>query len=269
MAVKDQHLALSSGMGLAGIAVTNFWEYYDSVFNEFKEEIIKAVIKPKKLTAVHHYLNYFPDFDEEIHNLKDALDIPEVFDFIERTLAEVKLTTDLPTPDFSECDDNGGHFDCDCFKIVQQWMKYSSDNNEKIAELVIHSAFQFVFQDRKFLRDFHLELAEFIEYEMDYIKKLYPEYVTKKGRIKRQYFPEWLKSAVFYRDKGTCVICRCDLSNLIRSQNKIHLDHIVPLELYGTNDPSNMQLLCETCNSSKGARSTATSAVNVPCWNLF
>lgn len=269
MTVKDQHLALSSGVGLAGVAVSNFWDCCDSAFYEFKEEIIEAVIKPQKLTAIHHYLNFFPNFDEEIYNLKDYSNIPEVFDFIERTLDEVELTPDLPTPDFSSCDDNGGHFDCGCFKIVKMWMDYSADNNEKITELVIHSAFQFVFQDRKFLHDFHLELTDFIEHEMDFIKKKYPDYVTSKGRLKRQYFPEWLKSAVFYRDKGTCVMCRCDLSNLVRSQNKIHIDHIVPLDLYGTNDASNMQLLCETCNTYKGARSTATNTINVPFWNLL
>nr|WP_232713460.1 HNH endonuclease signature motif containing protein [Bacillus xiapuensis] len=43
---------------------------------------------------------------------------------------------------------------------------------------------------------------------------------------------------------------------------------MVPLELFGTNDASNMQLLCETCNTSTGVRSTATSSVNVPFWNL-
>lgn len=31
---------------------------------------------------------------------------------------------------------------------------------------------------------------------------------------------------------------------------------------------SNFQLLCGTCNTSKGARSTATSSVNIPFWNL-
>ncbi|WP_329767411.1 HNH endonuclease [Bacillus nitratireducens] len=48
----------------------------------------------------------------------------------------------------------------------------------------------------------------------------------------------------------------------------MHIDHIVPLQLFGSNDASNFQLLCETCNTSKGARSTATSSVNIPFWNL-
>ncbi|OQP09823.1 hypothetical protein B1692_16745, partial [Geobacillus thermoleovorans] len=46
------------------------------------------------------------------------------------------------------------------------------------------------------------------------------------------------------------------------------IDHIVPLNLFGSNDASNMQLLCERCNTSKGDRSTDTSFINVPFWNL-
>lgn len=112
-----------------------------------------------------------------------------------------------------------------------------------------------------------MELSEFIESYIDDIREAYSENVTKKGRIKRTHFPKWLTNAVFYRDKGICTICRCDLSNLIRTQNTIHIDHIVPLDVFESNDASNFQLLCETCNTSKGARSTETSSINVPFWN--
>ncbi|MED2799115.1 HNH endonuclease [Bacillus thuringiensis] len=63
-------------------------------------------------------------------------------------------------------------------------------------------------------------------------------------------------------------MCRCDLSNLVRTQNTIHLDHIIPLDVYGSNDASNFQLLRERCNTSKGARFTTTSLVSTPVWNL-
>lgn len=120
------------------------------------------------------------------------------------------------------------------------------------------------------MHDFHLELSKFVEENIDYLKERHPDFVTNKDKIKRGYFPIWLKNAVFFRDKGTCsnAECRCDLSNLIRTQNTIHIDHIIPLDLYGTNDSSNFQLLCETCNTSKGGGSTLTSSIGVPCWNL-
>ncbi|WP_100373402.1 HNH endonuclease [Bacillus sp. FJAT-45037] len=269
MALKEQHMALSSGIGLAGLAVTNFWEFRHEAFDIFKDEIIDSIVKPSRLTAVHHYLYFFQDIYEEIDGLKkNSDDMEYVYNFIVRTLDEVNLKPNLPIPSIESCNDQYGHFKCSCTEVIEEWINYANEYNNELDELIVHSAFQFIFQDRKFIHDFHLELSTFIEKEMETIKETYPEYVTSKNRLKRQYFPEWLKSAVLHRDKGTCVICRCDLSNLIRSQNSIHIDHIIPLQLFGSNDASNMQLLCEKCNTTKGARSTDTSSVNVPFWNL-
>ncbi|MCP1494580.1 hypothetical protein J2Y73_004611 [Peribacillus frigoritolerans] len=268
MAPKEQHLALSSGLGLAGFAVANFWDYGSEAIECFKEEIIESIIKPSKETAIHHYLSFFQDIYKEIDSLEEYGDISAIYEIVHRIIDEVNLTPNLPTPQFNKCNDQYGHFECKCYEVIEPWIDYAIKNSKKINDLIIHSAFQFIFQDRRFLHDFHLELSKLIKDEMDFIKHKYPDYVTLKNRIRRQGFPIWLKQAVFYRDKGTCVICRCDLSNLLRSQNQIHIDHIIPLNVFGTNDASNMQLLCESCNTSKGDKSTETSSINVPFWNL-
>jgi 5-methylcytosine-specific restriction endonuclease McrA len=267
-APKDEHLALSSGIGLAGIAISNFFETGRDAMDVFREDIIDAIINPNKTTAIHWYLAYFQDISREIDNISGNVDEKDfLFNFIFRTLDEVNLIPDLPEPNFDNCSDEW-HENCACKETLDKWIEFVEDNSGMIDDLIVHSAFQVVFQDRKFLHDFHLELADFIEDYIEDIKEAYPDYVTEKNRIKRQRFPKWLTSAVFYRDKGTCSECRCDLSNLIRTQNTKHIDHIIPLKLFGSNDASNFQLLCETCNTSKGARSTATSSVNVPFWNL-
>ncbi|MFJ6414542.1 HNH endonuclease [Terribacillus saccharophilus] len=270
MAAKDEHLALSSGIGLAGLGVSNFWDYGSLAFSTFKDEIFESIIKPGKLTAVHHYLFFFQDIEDELDKIyKNIDDLEWIYNFMIRTLEEVNLQPDIPTLNFAGCSD-GYHEQCNCREIVEQLMEYINEHQDKIDELIVHAAFQFIFQDRKFLHDFHLELSSFIEENMEEIEERFPEYVTNKKRIKRVYFPKWMTDAVFYRDKGTCSNpeCRCDLSNLIRTQNTKHIDHIVPLDLHGSNDASNFQLLCEPCNTSKGARSTASSSVNAPYWNI-
>lgn len=48
--------------------------------------------------------------------------------------------------------------------------------------------------------------------------------------------------------KYKCANCMCDVSK------KYHVDHIMPIALGGTNWPSNLQILCPTCNMRKKAK---------------
>lgn len=50
------------------------------------------------------------------------------------------------------------------------------------------------------------------------------------------------------KQNGKCVACSTDIST------GYHVDHIYALARGGSNDKSNIQLLCRTCNSSKGAK---------------
>ncbi|MEH7000848.1 HNH endonuclease [Priestia megaterium] len=292
MALKEENLALSSGIGLASIAVSYLLfdgehNYPSEAFDIFKDEVIESIHKPNKVTALHYYLYFFQDIEEELSN---SLGGEDTFRLIFKTLEEIGMLPNLPLPDFENCscqkeesEEEEENFEnilekamsaendaeCDCELLLDRWKGYVVENCREIDQLIVHGAFQYLFQDRHFLHDFHIVLAKWVEENMNYIEENYPDHlVLVKKRFRRQRFPVWLKEAVFYRDKGTCVLCRNDLSNLIRTVNKIHIDHIVPLELYGTNDASNMQLLCSTCNTKKGARSTKTSNLHAPYWNL-
>ncbi len=46
-----------------------------------------------------------------------------------------------------------------------------------------------------------------------------------------------------------CVYCKVKLAN-----NRYHVDHQMPLALGGSNDKTNLQVLCPRCNRSKGAK---------------
>lgn len=54
--------------------------------------------------------------------------------------------------------------------------------------------------------------------------------------------------AMLKRQRGKCVACRIDISK------NYHIDHRMPLALGGSNDVSNIQLLCPHCNLSKHAK---------------
>lgn len=52
-------------------------------------------------------------------------------------------------------------------------------------------------------------------------------------------------TALMQAQDGMCNVCRCSL-------DEYHIDHVIPLSRGGINESSNLQLLCPTCNRSKG-----------------
>lgn len=65
---------------------------------------------------------------------------------------------------------------------------------------------------------------------------------------------------LFELQGGKCPYCKCKLYKT--SDNKYHIDHIVPLSKCGNNDISNLQLLCPKCNISKQNKSAEEFAAN-------
>lgn len=57
--------------------------------------------------------------------------------------------------------------------------------------------------------------------------------------------PQTIRDAIFARDEYRCRQCG--------STNGLQIDHIHPWSRGGSNEPDNLQLLCSTCNQSKGA----------------
>lgn len=70
--------------------------------------------------------------------------------------------------------------------------------------------------------------------------------------IKRVSMPQWAIRAVISRDRGKCALCEKNI--VIELEANYHIDHIIPLAEAGTNDLSNLQLLCENCNLSKSKK---------------
>ena len=74
------------------------------------------------------------------------------------------------------------------------------------------------------------------------------EILEGRGSIEsagREPIPENVRLFVWRRDKGQCVRCG--------SRERLEFDHIIPVVAGGSNTERNIQLLCESCNRSKGA----------------
>lgn len=84
-------------------------------------------------------------------------------------------------------------------------------------------------------------------------------YLERPGVLRRAYMPEWVRRAVFFRDRGRCVACHTDLSGLVSLWSVENFDHMVPLASGGLNDVTNIQLLCAACNSRKADGAAFTS----------
>ena len=113
------------------------------------------------------------------------------------------------------------------------------------------------------MHEFNRQCSEII---LKLKKDDYPNLLREDGVIERiSYYPKWFKRGIEYRDKLRCSLCGCDLFTTLVDEN---FDHIIPLKNVGNNDPSNWQLTCETCNKSKGARSTAFKNIVFPFWQM-
>lgn len=126
--------------------------------------------------------------------------------------------------------------------LIELW---NGDEYETVVNKIADEMFYILFINREFLLCFNHYMS-----------------CTHNTKFSHTYMPQWVKRAVFYRDRGKCVCCGRDLSGLlmVTEDKDIHYDHMVPLDQGGINDVSNIQLLCGSCNLSKGTVS-ATSDI--------
>ncbi|MEH7124567.1 HNH endonuclease, partial [Bacillus sp. JJ1773] len=239
-------------------------------FYENDDDIKEACIKPNKVSALHYFLLMVYKFNI-VNTIKSYLfednELENVYEILQEIIDVFKLDISLDKEYFLKYLEEN-EVDKFLYETIIEDILY----DDIVVESFIESAFYILFLDRKFLHDFNLSLSEYVDCN-DNFKEDYFEYISRNGNLKRARFPEWLKDAVFHRDKGICVLCRRDLSGIVNSDISKHIDHIIPLNykgnnrIGGTNDASNFQLLCDICNTTKGSRNTATNLMSIPWWD--
>lgn len=222
-------------------ADVQFWNYNTELF-------INSATKFSKNSLLHMYivttaLNYY---HREFRKNGDCIDedtIGKWYELFENYNIEIE------------------EFNFDEDSEIIEWYDKNIEKFEELFENMADETFHILFANRQFLLIFNKLVVETIK-ETEFPQGL----LTQKGTIKRATIPQWVKTAVYHRDKGRCVFCNTDLTSLVNTLTTINYDHIVPLDLLGTNDPCNIQLACETCNKSKTNKDGTTSSKYTPWW---
>lgn len=135
------------------------------------------------------------------------------------------------------------------------WFENNRVYFEELFDKLAQEIFYFLFMDKWFLIEFNKLVQKVIlekENQEFYDLNFGENSIDENGHIKRCSIPQWVKVAVFHREKGRCAFCGKDLTNIVTKLNVANYDHIIPLAEGGANDPCNIQLSCETCNKKKG-----------------
>lgn len=226
-------------------------------------------LKPfNKYSAFHQFIQYiiFRFMEEEMNEydqkafeiFKKHGKLPKLY--IEELFDRYKVGFDLK--EFREGEKVCEYSDIESYHDELDLTGYKGELYERIS----HEVFYILFNNRDLLIRFNQIVAGYVidfdkdTFNDDYDRNEYWPLFKSKGVLKRASIPVWCQEAVYHREKGRCCICGTDLSASLRTLNKKHFDHMVPLFLGGINDVSNIQLLCSACNLKKGGTDIETSS---------
>ncbi|OKP91344.1 hypothetical protein A3848_09560 [Paenibacillus sp. P32E] len=276
--VKHEVFPYNESVYLASLVISEFYSNYPYMDNGFtmfleceKDRIPMKLAVSSKVTVLHLFIEWNYGNVRSIYDTLRDTDYDESYLEAEEKNISLFATISLPRPGLEHGDDEEctGYGNCEICTGIREYTNHLESLKRKAVPYIIHSAFHIIMLNKAFLVDFHTRLGQWVLENHDFLNQTIPSFITKAGKIKRMSnWPAWLKKGIFFRDKGVCTICRNPLSGDLFLGIDPDMDHIVPLSLYGTNDPSNIQILCNVCNNSKRDYSSATSFFDIPYWNL-
>ncbi len=231
---------------------TNFWNYPEEPF-------IERAVSFKKETLLHLYIEttLWNHYNYDIRKSTDFyIEDPSFFDFVRELSDSYNVHFECldEIVDFETYDEN-------LDQKFKDWWERNEPNFRELFNKIADDVFYILFGNRMLLLKFNELVAEKVA-DTEFTE----DNLNSSGKLKRKYIPKWVKKAVFLRDKGRCTKCSKDLTGLIAVDTKQHYDHIVPLNQFGANDPSNMQLLCQSCNLKKSGTKIETSKFYIKWW---
>lgn len=240
------------------------WEYMRVLHELFEDQGELAFIQPfEKYSALHKFIQFAielmfnDDLDSEytkhsIEKGKPRLPINHAFEFyeIEHTTFDQWLDTNKAQSTAS--------VDDQLYEYYHE-LKLEEAYDHLVMRLVDETFF-IMFLNRDALLLLNDLIAGYIsDIKLTDLEQEDVHHFMTDGVLKRTYIPQWARKAVFYRDRGACVICKKDLSGVLNISSEKHFDHIVALEQGGINDVTNLQILCDACNLKKGGGEAKTS----------
>lgn len=159
-------------------------------------------------------------------------------------------------------------------KEILRLKRYRAENKEKIARSVSLAKKEDPERFKKYSQDYRARnLSKVREASRDWARKAYlnnPEKHRQIAKAWRERNPEQVRimdnkrrlrelsaegshsaadiRAIHISQKYRCVYCK------VSTKKEYHIDHIQPLSKGGSNWPSNIQILCPTCNMRKSAK---------------
>ena len=250
---------------------------YIRMINEFycDDQIFYLAAPFEKYSAFHYFIEFIVEdvyleeaFEADIDEIKGLNSTHEaVREYYDLSKLPIEKAFDFHRIDYqsfhSHLLDSGksiSNFDVNDIDSYIEEIRLSQ-SYEDLTKQTVKEIFHVLFQNRQLMLSFNEMMARSLELSSDQIvDEGIKHQFTRPGILKRQTIPKWVQRAVFFRDRGRCVLCDKDLSGTLNIDNLENYDHIVPLAKNGFNDVSNIQLLCRECNQEKRDGSAITSS---------
>lgn len=228
---------------------------------EIASDFESQVMKPIKNSLLHDYITHYINGYFNFYLMDSGGDEYGGYE-ITQWCEEYEIPLKTPVEYYTSVGLEWVEDETDLFEYNTEYLLDMAST--KLTPLIQTEVFNLLFSDRCFLLEFNKSIAE----DISGLKVIdFPNVLRKDGVLKRAtYWPAWLKRALFCREKGLCAICKTDLSSIFHTGGKLAIDHIVPLNLGGVNDSSNLQMLCEKCNLEKLGDTIITTNLHPTFW---